>query len=99
MDSLRKTSRLRRRETAFTDDLLLIAGDADEPATEAEAGSVSDLLSHLPRREAEALRLTKVEGLSLAEASSRSGHSIGALKVAVHRAIDRLKRRSSGRQE
>jgi len=37
--------------------------------------------------------LTKIEALSLAEASARSGMSMGALKVATHRAIHSLRRK------
>ena len=38
------------------------------------------------------VQLTKIEALSLAEASARSGMSMGALKVATHRAVQSLRR-------
>ncbi len=47
----------------------------------------------LPQAQRTALGLTKIEDLSLAEASSRSGMSVGALKVATHRALRSLRRR------
>jgi RNA polymerase sigma-70 factor (ECF subfamily) len=48
------------------------------------------LLGALPEAQRLAIRLIKIEGLSLAEASQRSGVSISALKVRVHRALKRL---------
>lgn len=50
-------------------------------------------VSDLPASQRTALRLAKLEELSLAEASARSGMSIGALKVATHRAVASLRRR------
>jgi len=47
----------------------------------------------LPAAQRTALGLTKIEDLSLAEASGRSGMSVGALKVATHRALRSLRRR------
>jgi RNA polymerase sigma-70 factor (ECF subfamily) len=48
------------------------------------------LLDALPAAQRRAIVLTKVEGLSLAEASLRSGVSVSALKVQVHRGLKRL---------
>lgn len=50
-------------------------------------------VAELPASQRTALRLAKLEELSLAEASTRSGMSIGALKVATHRAVATLRRR------
>jgi len=50
-------------------------------------------VSELPASQRKALQLTKIEALSLAEASARSGMSMGALKVATHRAIQTLRRK------
>ena len=47
----------------------------------------------LPLAQRTALSLTKIHDLSLAEASSRSGMTVGALKVATHRALGSLRRR------
>ena len=49
----------------------------------------------LPASQRAALQLTKIEALSLAEASARSGMSTGALKVATHRALQTLRRKFS----
>ena len=50
-------------------------------------------VSELPASQRTALQLTKIEALSLAEASARSGMSMGALKVATHRAVLNLRRK------
>ena len=66
--------------------------EADLDAQRAAAnlrGAVQDL----PAAQRTALGLTKIEDLSLAEASRRSGMTVGALKVATHRAIGALRRR------
>jgi RNA polymerase sigma-70 factor (ECF subfamily) len=48
------------------------------------------LLEALPAAQRRAIALTKIEGLSVAEASARSGVSVSALKVQVHRGLKRL---------
>lgn len=48
------------------------------------------LLNTLPLAQQQAIALIKVEGLSVAEASARSGVSASALKVQVHRGLKRL---------
>ena len=52
---------------------------------------VEQLLSVLPPRQQEAIRLTKLEGLSVDEAASRTGQSATATKVGVHRGMKRLR--------
>lgn len=65
-------------------------------AVEPEAESVlarvdvERLLAELPARQATAIRLTRIEGLSTREAADRSGQSEPAVKVNVHRGIGRL---------
>jgi len=48
------------------------------------------LLEALPAAQRRAILLTKVEGLSVAEASQRTGASVSAVKVQVHRGLKRL---------
>jgi RNA polymerase sigma-70 factor (ECF subfamily) len=57
------------------------------------AARLHDAVASLPTAQRTALGLTKIEDLSLAEASRRSGMSVGALKVATHRAVAALRRR------
>ena len=48
------------------------------------------LLKELPDAQRQAIVLTKLEGLSIAEATSRTGASEAAIKVQVHRGLKRL---------
>jgi RNA polymerase sigma-70 factor (ECF subfamily) len=48
------------------------------------------LLGALPQAQRKAIEMTKLEGLTMAEASARSGASVSALKVQVHRGLKRL---------
>ena len=57
------------------------------------AATLREAVQDLPASQRTALGLTKIEDLTLAEASRRSGISVGALKVATHRAIGALRRR------
>ena len=57
------------------------------------AKQLRDAVTELPTSQRRALTLTKLQGLSLAEASARSGRSVGALKVATHRAVRTLRAR------
>jgi RNA polymerase sigma-70 factor (ECF subfamily) len=51
---------------------------------------LATLLGELSQAQQEAITMTKLEGLSMAEASARSGVSVSALKVQVHRGLKRL---------
>lgn len=48
------------------------------------------LLGALPHAQRQAITLIKLEGLAVAEASQRTGVSVSALKVQVHRGLKRL---------
>lgn len=94
IDRGRRRGRRDGRETALEEAAELgRAGAAEERFAAAELrGAVGEL----PPAQRMALQLTKLEELSLAEASARSGMSVGALKVATHRAIATLRRRLTG---
>lgn len=56
-----------------------------------DARLLARLMGELSPKEKEALELTKLKEMSLAEASDVSGQSVASLKVNVHRAIKRLR--------
>jgi RNA polymerase sigma-70 factor (ECF subfamily) len=56
------------------------------------AMELRDGLRQLSANQIEALKLTKISGLSLAEAAERAGTSVGSMKVRVHRAFESFKR-------
>jgi RNA polymerase sigma-70 factor (ECF subfamily) len=51
---------------------------------------VAALLSELPPAQREAIRLTRIEGLTVEEAAEATGQSISSIKVGVHRGLKKL---------
>jgi len=68
----------------------LIESYSEERFGDGEA--LTRALANLPAGQRRAVELTKLEELSLKEAAAASGMSVGALKVAVHRAMGALRR-------
>lgn len=69
--------------------------EALHPAVEADASSPRDLaglLARLPAAQRDAIVDTRLEGLSVAESARRRGASESAIKVQVHRGLQRLAR-------
>lgn len=92
VDRLRRRGRGAGRESNIDDlpeDAVSVAPVAEERIA---ARNLRDAVADLPESQRTALHLAKLEGLSLAEASARSGLSVGALKVATHRAMRSLRR-------
>lgn len=66
-----------------------------EVADNADLGAdidIESLCDKLPEKQRELLLLVKVKGLSIAEASMKTGFSISDVKVTVHRAIKELQK-------
>jgi len=68
------------------DESLLVS---EQPDGEARR-DLTKLLQDLPAVQRRAIQLTKLAGLSVAEASARTGVSESAIKVQVHRGLKRL---------
>jgi RNA polymerase sigma-70 factor, ECF subfamily len=69
--------------------------DHQQPAAPEEGTARRDLgklLKALPVAQRKAIELTKIEGLSVAEASAQTGASESAIKVQVHRGLKHLAR-------
>jgi RNA polymerase sigma-70 factor (ECF subfamily) len=96
IDRLRRQGRRRAYETEFETANETFAGENANLEDMAETQDMAAALDRLPAGQREAVRLTKIEGLSLKEASKASGMSIAALKVATHRAVRRLRQILSG---
>lgn len=94
IDRIRRAARIARHE--FSDEAALATFAA--PAANNEAGAlhaalaIEPLLAALPERQRRALEAVKLRGLSVAQAASESGQSVGALKVNVHRAVKALRK-------
>jgi RNA polymerase sigma factor (sigma-70 family) len=78
-----------RRVTLPLDDVLEPVDSIAVDAILAEI-DVSSLLTRLSPKQADAIRLTRIEGHSVREAAAMSGQSEPSIKVNVHRGIGRL---------
>ena len=70
-------------------------GEAPEIAVAADEFAARDagvLLDRLPAAQAEAIRLTQIEGLTGREASERAGVRLSAMKLRVHRGLAALRK-------
>lgn len=89
---------LRRRGRVGAHELPAEPGQETFFATEAnlqedavDARLVRDAIEQLPVGQRDAMRMLKLEEMSLQEAAAASGTSVAALKVATHRAMKRLR--------
>ena len=85
IDHLRKIYRSAEDELGDHD----AAEDSEEEAVIARM-SLERLFVHLPDKQAEAIELVKIEGLSISEASARTGQSESLVKVNIHRGLKKL---------
>lgn len=77
------------------DDILVTEGFE---AASGAAMDVDHLLATIPDKQAQAIRDTRVEGLSIVEAAERRGMSESDVKVSVHRGLRALAARLRGNQ-
>jgi RNA polymerase sigma-70 factor (ECF subfamily) len=98
LDRVRSVSRRAGREEELTDlhHETLPGAPTNEGESRLQARDVRAAVSELPPGQRQAIELLKLQELSLAEASARTGQSVTALKVATHRAIMALRRRVAG---
>lgn len=97
VDRTRRRIRIAARETALTDaheTLALEETNSHERAHDVRRLRVA--ISGLPGGQRQAIEMLRLRELSLKEASAISGQSETALKVAVHRAVKRLRRALEG---
>jgi RNA polymerase sigma-70 factor, ECF subfamily len=94
IDWRRRGSAAMRHEVAF-DDQALAAFGSDETiqavARRDEARELRRCVETLPARQRTAIELLKFREMDLKAASAESGLSVGALKIATHRAVARLR--------
>lgn len=92
-DRLRRRGRLLARETALGEEHVTFAADeTNNPEWAESARRLRAAISALPAGQRQAVELLRLKELSLKEAAARSGQTETALKVAMHRAIKRLRR-------
>ncbi|WP_369407922.1 sigma-70 family RNA polymerase sigma factor [Roseomonas rosulenta] len=94
IDRLRRRGRGAGRENPIDDHAETLAAPPGVTGEDRVANrQLREAVAELPESQRTALRLAKLEDLPLAEASARSGLSVGALKVATHRALKTLRRK------
>jgi len=96
LDRIRSRSRRARREAPVDEAGEITSGERGvetELDAQRAAAKLRSAIEALPLAQRTALGLTKIQDLSLAEASLRCGMSVSALKVATHRAMHALRRR------
>lgn len=93
VDGARRYARIARREVLVDDiDVTFAELEAnDDTVEEGEAAALREAVRALPEGQRQAIELLKLEELSLKEAAEVSGTTVGALKVATHRAMTALK--------
>jgi RNA polymerase sigma factor (sigma-70 family) len=98
IDVLRRRTRRDSREISDPVAYETFADPAANRGLEVHAATegLSEAVASLPPQQREAIELLKLREMSLAEASARSGRSVAALKVNVHRAIKSLRKRLGG---
>lgn len=82
--------RLRAMKAHATEELSDEVAVLDHGDRVTSARSLELLLGQLKPAQAEAIRLVKLQGLSIAEASVRTGQTASLVKVNIHRGLGRL---------
>ncbi len=82
--------RLRAMKSAATESLSEDIAVADHGEAVTSAWSLERLLRELKPAQSEAIRLVKLQGLSIEEASAMTGQSVSLVKVNIHRGLGRL---------
>lgn len=100
-DTLRRRFRHAARESPIDDVPVTFSGLATKETQEAasEQAKVMDVIAGMSARDQQVLEALKVRELSLREASREIGMSTGALKVASHRAMMRLRQAVTGKDD
>jgi len=93
IDRLRSQGRTTAREVVLDpDDEIFCAPEANLGEADWNKRVVWDAIERLPSGQREAVRLLKLQEMSLQQAAAVSGTSVVALKVAMHRALKNLRK-------
>ena len=97
IDRLRRHTRQKAREIELSPEHETFAvAPANLDSTISAELALAGAIEKLPPDQRDAIRMLKLNEMSLKEASNASGRSIAALKVATHRAIRNLRRLLKG---
>lgn len=91
IDGLRRRGRSAAREVPLdTEHETFAAPESNYQEAASDGRALREALKDLPPGQREAIRMVKLEDMSLKEASAASGMSVAALKVAIHRGLRNL---------
>jgi RNA polymerase sigma-70 factor, ECF subfamily len=93
IDHLRRSGR--RVTESLADNAEAFASEADHDASNARR-DLGKLLATLPAHFRLPIEAVKLEGLSVQEAAARTGMSVPAIKIGIHRGLKALARRLKG---
>ena len=101
VDGARRYGRSAAREVQFDEDDVTFSIPAANPdqETSSDVDALHGVIRSLPAGQRQAIELLKLQEMSLKEAAAASGSSVGALKVATHRAMAALRRAMGGESE
>jgi RNA polymerase sigma-70 factor (ECF subfamily) len=92
-DRLRRYGRTAAHEAPLTEEHETFSDPAaNHQESVSAARTLRQAIERLPHGQREAIRLLKLQEMSLKEAATASGTSVGALKVATHRAMKSLRK-------
>ena len=93
VDGLRRQGRSRAREVALdAEHETFAAPEANYHEAASEARALREAVESLPPGQRDAIRMLKLQEMSLKEAAAVSGMTVAALKVATHRAVKSLRK-------
>jgi RNA polymerase sigma-70 factor (ECF subfamily) len=94
VDAARRSARRAKNEVAIGEsyETFSLDGTKDTEEKLIDADMLSHALGTLPAGQRRALQMLKIRELSLRDAAQASGLSVAALKVAVHRAMQSLRK-------
>jgi RNA polymerase sigma factor (sigma-70 family) len=95
VDAARRYARHGAREVVVEDLDVTFFSDSTNTMTTTygDPDALTEAIAELPAGQRSAIELLKLREMSLKEAAAASGTSVGALKVATHRAMDALRRK------
>jgi len=100
IDRLRRESRQKAREIALSaEHETFSGGPANLDQADFDDAALGEAIERLPPDQRQAIKMLKLNEMSLREAAVVSGRSITALKVATHRAIKSLRKLLQARSD
>ena len=93
IDGLRRRGRTSAREVPLdSEDETFAAPESNYHEAASQGRALREALQELPPGQREAIRMVKLEEMTLKEAAAASGMSVAALKVATHRGLKNLRK-------